>query len=382
MGKRSTFVGMGALALMATILVAVPSAALGADRHFPADHEPDVLLMSPTSFDFGDVQIGETVMDTADITNVSGSSIVMSGAGGAVGAPFQASQNCQGQTLNPGESCQMFFRFTPTEAGPASTVSNISWNGQAGRFAMKGVGVAHAFRISPIEFDFGWVEVGDLTAPQTANVTNVGQAPVTVNMAGGAPPGDFSASQNCQGVTLAVGESCQVFYRFSPQTFGPKKSTSAFTINGQAASVRLLGIGHFSSPPPCTIVGTSGPDLLIGTAGPDVICGFAGDDEIRGMGGNDVIYGGDGFDRIFGGVGTDYIEGNAQGDYIIGGFGADTIIGGHGNDELRGAEGHDEILGNGGRDKLFGGKGNDELFGGAGIDTCDGGPGNNTIAGC
>ncbi|NND02070.1 MAG: choice-of-anchor D domain-containing protein, partial [Acidimicrobiia bacterium] len=238
------------------------------------------------------------------------------------------------------------------------------------------------FRIGQVEHDFGWVEVGTTAGPQLTDITNIGQAPVTVSMAGGAAGGDFQVSQNCQGVTLDVGESCQLFLRFSPTTFGPKEATSNFSINGHPASVRLLGVGHYLSPPACTILGTSGPDVLIGTIGPDVICGFGGNDEIKGMGGNDVIFGGNGFDRLYGGAGTDYIEGNGKGDFIMGGYGADTIIGGRGNDELRGANGHDEIFGNGGNDQLFGGNGNDELFGGTGVDTCDGGPGSNIVMGC
>lgn len=338
--------------------------------------------MSPTSFDFGELQIGETVLQTADITNIGQAAVVMSGAGGATPAPFSTSQSCQGVLLAPGDSCQMSFRFTPTAAGPATATSNISWNGQLGSFELIGVGVVPLFRISPVELDFGWVDVGTVSPFQISEVTNIGQAPVVVAMAGGGTAAPFSTSQNCQAQTLDVGESCQVFHRFTPDSFGPRTATSSYSINGQLASVKLKGIGYFSTPPACTITGTNGPDVLFGTPNADVICGNGGDDELHGMGGSDVIRGGDGFDTIFGGSGTDLIEGNANGDTIIGGLGSDTILGGAGNDVLRGAKGHDELLGGGGRDRLFGGAGNDNLFGGAGNDTCEGGPGNDTVVGC
>ena len=62
---------------------------------------------------------------------------------------------------------------------------------------------------------------------------------------------------------------------------------------------------------PCTVVGTSGPDLLQGTAGPDVICGLGGSDTIGGNSGNDIIRGGAGNDRIQGDSGTDVLQGGA-----------------------------------------------------------------------
>ena len=122
-------------------------------------------------------------------------------------------------------------------------------------------------------------------------------------MAGGAPGGDFSGSQNCQGKTLAVGESCQIFYTYSPTSFGPARATSTFGINGSIGEVRLNGFGYYEVLPPCTIVGTSGNDELMGTTGHDVICGLGGRDRIDGLGGNDVILGGAGNDIIRGGAG-------------------------------------------------------------------------------
>jgi murein DD-endopeptidase MepM/ murein hydrolase activator NlpD len=69
-----------------------------------------------------------------------------------------------------------------------------------------------------------------------------------------------------------------------------------------------------SEPPPCTLLGTDGPDELMGTDGDDVVCGFsgadviragAGNDVLRGAGGNDSLYGEGGDDSFFGGPGSD-----------------------------------------------------------------------------
>ena len=50
-------------------------------------------------------------------------------AGGGVGVPFSASQNCAGGVA-PGDSCQYFFTFTPTKEGQFTTYSSSSVNGK------------------------------------------------------------------------------------------------------------------------------------------------------------------------------------------------------------------------------------------------------------
>src|SRR5260370_34316248 len=64
-------------------------------------------LITPTSVDFGSVQLGTTSpSQTVTVTNIGPSPVLMSGAGGGVGSPFSGFQSCQGDTLNPGDSCQ------------------------------------------------------------------------------------------------------------------------------------------------------------------------------------------------------------------------------------------------------------------------------------
>src|SRR5258708_20707711 len=90
---------------------------------------PDFLI-TPTSLDFGAVQVGViSPSQTVTVTNIGPSPVVMSGAGGGVGSPFSGFQSCQGNTLNPGDSCQMVYSFSPTPARPPTTTSSGDWNG-------------------------------------------------------------------------------------------------------------------------------------------------------------------------------------------------------------------------------------------------------------
>jgi putative transposon-encoded protein len=198
-------------------------------------------LISPTSFDFGDVHVGTTSPEqVVTITNVSPVDVVVSIAGGAAGQ-FGGSQNCQSQTLSPGESCQIFYAFTPSAVGPATGSTNGNFNGQSFSFTFAGNGIRR-FRISPTAFDFGDVSVGTSSAQQMVNVTNVSSTSAVVSMAGGAA-GLFGGVQNCQGVTLTAGASCQIFYRFSPTTVGPATGTTGGSINGQSFALAFKGTG-------------------------------------------------------------------------------------------------------------------------------------------
>jgi uncharacterized Zn-binding protein involved in type VI secretion len=208
----------------------------------------NALLISPTGFDFGDVSFGATSPDqTVTITNVSGAPQTLNLAGGAAGE-FGGQQNCQGKTLQLGESCQVTYAFKPTNFGSATGSTTLSVNGQPASFSFSGNGVA-PFLISPLSFDFGNVAVNATSAPQTVTITNVSGAPQTLNLAGGAA-GEFGGQQNCQGKTLQSGESCQVTYAFTPTATGTENGSTSLTVNGQSASFSFAGTGGTSNASP------------------------------------------------------------------------------------------------------------------------------------
>src|SRR5260370_14983689 len=68
-------------------------------------------LITPTSLDFGPVNIGSTSpQQTVTVTNIGASAVVMSGAGGGVGSPFSGLQGCQSHTPHPGPPCPLDAR--------------------------------------------------------------------------------------------------------------------------------------------------------------------------------------------------------------------------------------------------------------------------------
>jgi hypothetical protein len=196
--------------------------------------------ISPTALDFGDIQVGHSLQQRVDVVNVSGAPVTVSMTGGAAGA-FGGSQNCQGNTLAPGASCQITYTFSPTAPGVVTATTGGTVNDQAFSFSFRGVGVPARFRISPTSLDFGTLQVGT-SLQQSVTVTNVGTDPAVISMAGGAA-GAFGGSQNCQGNTLAPGASCQITYTFSPTAPGVVTATTGGTVNDQAFSFSMRGEG-------------------------------------------------------------------------------------------------------------------------------------------
>jgi hypothetical protein len=199
-------------------------------------------LISPTRFDFGRVQVGQTSANQqVTVTNVSSSAATVSMAGGAAG-DFGGFQDCQGKTLQPGDSCHITYQFTPPSSGLDSGATSGNVNGQPFSFAFSGTGVDPRFEFSPTRFDFGDVPVGQTSPDQQVAVTNIGLAPVVVSMAGGAA-GDFGGFQDCQGKTLAVGDSCHISYQFSPSATGLDTGSTSGNITGQPFSFDFTGNG-------------------------------------------------------------------------------------------------------------------------------------------
>jgi hypothetical protein len=215
------------------------------------------VLVSPFSFDFGNVAVGDTsAPQQVTFTNVGSAPVSPNFAGGAVpGNMFPGSQNCAGITLASGHSCQFTYQFAPTALGPVTGSTNAAVDADTYSFDFKGNGIS-PFLATATSFDFGAVPVGQQSAPQQVTITNVSNASLSPNFAGGAVPGnDFPGSQNCAGKTFAPGDSCQFTYTFAPQTSGPITGSTNFAIDGATTSLSFSGVG-----------GTEGADPFLVTA--------------------------------------------------------------------------------------------------------------------
>ena len=224
--------------LVAAALVVTGSAMLAEPAAAAA---PALLRISPTSFDFADVGVGSTsAQQRVTITNLSGQPVVMSGSGGGAGI-FGGSQDCQGLTIAAHASCHMYYEFTPTALGPAHGSTSGTWNGQRFSFDFAGNGIDR-FRITPTALSFGAVPVGGHSARQRITITNTSRTPALMSGAGGGA-GVFGGSQDCQGLTVAPGASCHMYYQFSPTKPGHVTGSTSGNWNGQAFAFHFTGDG-------------------------------------------------------------------------------------------------------------------------------------------
>lgn len=114
-----------------------------------------------TSLDFGTVAVGTTAGPlSVTITRVGPGPMTVHLGGGLPADPaFGASQNCQGATLDPGESCQFFYTFSPATPGSylSSSVFHLdNLNGEVDLFTVELAGNAQPM----CDSDPDCVEVG------------------------------------------------------------------------------------------------------------------------------------------------------------------------------------------------------------------------------
>jgi uncharacterized Zn ribbon protein len=223
------------------------------------------LRVAQNGLDFGTVQVGTTSQLTSTITNTGTAPVTMSGFGGAVAPPFNATQDCQGNTLNPGDSCHMYFDFTPTSAGPFSATSTTIWNGETAAITLTGVAIDPSLRATPTALDYGQIPVNTSAPTQTTTITNVGTAPIVMSGFGGAVAAPFNAVQDCQGNTLNPGDSCHMYFDYHPTTTGTFSATSTTIWNGQTINITLTGSTPADTTPPTLILPS---DLSVNAATP------------------------------------------------------------------------------------------------------------------
>lgn len=248
------------------------------------------IVASPLDHDFGSINVGNTsgqlatlVVNTSD--DPFGPITIFGGAPSL--AEFSATQNCQGATLTPGGSCSVLYTFSPTAPATFDGVSNFTISagsasaGEAFSIDLTGVGVNPIIAF-PLSHDFGDVNVSTTSAARSTTILNTSSDPFgPITIFGGAPSiAEFSATQNCQGATLAPSGTCMVNYTFTPSATGTFSGASNFTISAASASagedfsVDLLGCGVNPGEPcpssPTTTALTCAPNPS--TMGQAVLC--------------------------------------------------------------------------------------------------------------
>ncbi len=113
----------------------------------------------------------------------------------------------------------------------------------ASRESLRAAGDGGPLVYEQTALDFGDVQVGGTSRPDTVNVINGGGTPVRMSLVGGAPDAPFGGAQNCGGTTLGPGQACHMFFTFRPADVGAVLGTARGSWNGQDFAIALRGTG-------------------------------------------------------------------------------------------------------------------------------------------
>lgn len=204
-------------------------------------------------------------------------------------------QTCAGLSLiPPNGSCIVQLQFSPSVTGSVTPGSlDFETNGGNISVPLTGQGVnGAAFAPYPASLDFSFINVGETSAARIVEVHNTGLTTLDEVSVGDLVVGNqFEILQdNCDGVSLAPGESCLIQLVFAPTLTG-LGIVDSFEISADALPVQSVQLnGNGAAGPALTIQPTAldfGPQA-IGTSSNALLL------EVRGSGetaANDIIVG-------------------------------------------------------------------------------------------
>lgn len=156
-------------------------------------------------------------------------------------------QNGCGESLAPGQQCEVKVSFEPTSDGDKSAEVRVTAGNEAVRTRpVTGSGVAAKYTATPKSITFGKVANGSSSQDQVVTITNTGDValPITATSLGGQNEKQFAQSNDCPR-ELAVGKSCRSTVKFRPTWNGEHKATLTVWAKGGApeTQIALSGTG-------------------------------------------------------------------------------------------------------------------------------------------
>lgn len=211
------------------------------------------LTFVPPNLDFGDVEVGTTSAPQTVTLHNGGDAEATGVTFDAPGNGFDADTSDCGPLLDPQQTCEVMVTFTPPDFGFAEASLTVSSDQDAADtldLTGNGVGSAEAdLAFDPSSLDFGDVEVGEISAPQTATLQNTGTG--AASDLAFSLPNAFTADTSACGTALDAGESCAVEVTFTPLVGG--EVTAALQVDsteGVSAALGLTGTGVVPPPAP------------------------------------------------------------------------------------------------------------------------------------
>jgi hypothetical protein len=207
---------------------------------------PTVSLV-PNSLQFAAVAVNSSSSSQTVVLRNMGSAALSISSITASG-DFSESDTCGGSVAAAG-NCVITVTFTPTAQGArsGSIVIQDDAAGAPHSIALSGVGQGGSSTnpapdavLTPSTLTFLSVPVGRSSVPQSATLTNAGNASLTIS--GIQAAGDFSETDNCPS-TLSAGSACTINVVFTPTAEGSRSGSLTVSEKSSTQTVSLTGVG-------------------------------------------------------------------------------------------------------------------------------------------
>jgi hypothetical protein len=229
----------------------------------PPPATPGFLGTSPSSLNFGSIQVSGSQALNETVTNSGGSSVTISQAM-VTGTGFSLGRVTFPQTLAAGQSLTLSVSFAPKSAGTASGALMLSSNASNANVSvsLSATGASPGqLSVAPGSISFGNVVVG-ASQSQTGTLSATGSS-VTVSSAT-SNSSEFVLSGLTFPLSIPAGQSVPFTIKFSPQISGTASANISFVGSASSATETVTGTGaapaqHSAdlswSPSPSTVVG-------------------------------------------------------------------------------------------------------------------------------
>ena len=208
--------------------------------------------LSPSSFNFGSVNLGSPSQQTSVLTNTGTATLTMTSfaLSGTNAADFSVSNDC-GASVLAGGQCFVVVTFTPSNIGTrtASVVITDSASDSPQSIALTGNGndINFAVTFTPASLAFGNQQQSTSSGARIVTMTNAGAA-TSMTISSIAVSTGYSNTTTC-GSTLAPEASCTISVTFTPTIVGAQNGTLTVTDTGPGSpqTVALTGTGTSAS---------------------------------------------------------------------------------------------------------------------------------------
>jgi hypothetical protein len=186
-----------------------------------------VIVVDPTSIDFGSVRVTQSDSRKITIKNTGGSDLIVSSISDPDGAFAIVNKPALPLTIASMQSITLTVRFSPLFTGSVSSSFNIQSNDpNAPLTTVNLTGVGAGAPVPNLAVSPGVIDFGTGSKPVTLELKNTGEADLVITAILG-PASPFSVTGFSPG-TLKAGEKKELTVNFSPTTLGV--FTSGITI--------------------------------------------------------------------------------------------------------------------------------------------------------